>query len=49
MGWLPSSSRIGEFANGIISPADALYFIGFTALMMFLTCRAIEARRFAKG
>ncbi len=49
MVWLPSSARIGEFANGVISPADILYFAGFTALMLFLTCRVIEARRHAKG
>lgn len=49
MGWLPSSGRIGEFANGVISPADVFYFAGFAALMLFLTCRAIEARRHAKG
>ena len=49
MGMLPTSARIGEFANGVISPADAFYFIAFTAVMLFLTCRAIEARRHAKG
>lgn len=49
MGALPTSARIGEFANGVISPADAFYFIAFTAVMLFLTCRAIEARRHAKG
>lgn len=49
MDWLPSAQRLNEFANGIISPADTAYYIGFTALMLFLTCRAIEARRHAKG
>ncbi len=49
MGMLPTSARLGEFASGVISPADAFYFVGFTALMLFLTCRAIEARRHAKG
>jgi len=46
---LPTSGRISEFASGLISPADVCYFIGFAALMLFLTCRAVEARRFAKG
>lgn len=49
MQWLPSAERLGEFANGVISPADVCYFLGFTALALFLTCRAIEARRHAKG
>lgn len=49
MQWLPSAERLGEFANGVISPADVTYFLGFTALMLFLTCRVIEARRHAKG
>ncbi len=49
MAWLPSASRLGEFANGVVSLADTAYFLGFTALMLFLTCRAIQARRYAKG
>ena len=49
MQWLPSAERLGEFANGVISPADVCYFLGFSALMLFLTSRVIEARRHAKG
>lgn len=49
IGWLPSAQRLGEFANGVISPADIAYFLGFAALMIFLTCRVTEARRHAKG
>lgn len=47
--WLPSSARLGDFANGIVSVADCAYFLSVCALMAFLTCRAIERRRFAKG
>lgn len=47
--WLPSAARLGDFANGIISLADCVYFISVTALFAFLTCRSIESRRFAKG
>lgn len=47
--WLPSSARLGDFANGIISLADVVYFAAFTALMLLFTCRVIERRRFAKG
>ena len=49
MQWLPSADRLGEFSNGVISPADVCYFLGFTAMALFLTARAIEARRQARG
>lgn len=47
--YLPSSSRLGDFANGIISFSDTAYFLIFIALMLFLTDRAMEKRRHAKG
>ena len=43
LSFLPSSARLGDFANGIV------YFVVFTALMLFLTDRAMEKRRHAKG
>ena len=46
---LTSSSRLGDFANGIISLSDIVYFVAFIALMLFLTDRAMEKRRHAKG
>lgn len=49
LSWLPSSARLGDFANGVISLADCAYFLSVTALAAFLTCRVIERRRFAKG
>ena len=49
LGYLPSSSRLGDFANGIISFADIVYFLVFTFLMLFLTDRVLEKRRHAKG
>ena len=49
LGWLPSAARLGDFANGIISLADCVYFVSVSALFAFLTCRVIERRRFAKG
>lgn len=48
LGALPSSSRLGDFANGVISLADVVYFIVFIALMLFFTCRVMETRRHAK-
>ncbi len=47
--WLPSSQRLGDFAGGIISLSDVVYYLAFTGLMVFLTCCVIEARRVAKG
>lgn len=49
MQWLPSADRLGEFATGVISLADVCYFLGFTAMALFLTARTIEARRQARG
>jgi len=37
LGFLPSSSRLGDFANGIVSLSDIVYFVAFTALMLFLS------------
>ncbi len=49
LNYLPSSSQLGDFANGIISFADVIYFLTLTALMLFLTDRVLEKRRHAKG
>lgn len=48
LGFLPSADRLGDFANGIISLSDIVYFLVFTGLMVFLTCRVLERRRFAR-
>lgn len=47
--WLPSSQRLGDFAGGVISLSDVVYYLAFSGLMVFLTCRVIEGRRMAKG
>lgn len=47
--FLPSTARLSDFANGIISLSDVVYFLSFTVLMLFFTCRVIEHRRLAKG
>ncbi len=49
LAFLPSSSRLGDFAQGIISLADVVYFLTFTALMLFYTCRVLTHRRMMKG
>ena len=42
---LPSQDRLGDFANGIISLSDTVYFVLVTALMLFLTTRVLEGAR----
>ena len=48
LGLLPSSDRLGDFANGIISLSDVVYFLSLTGLMLFLTDRVLEYRRFSR-
>lgn len=47
--WLPGIQRLGDFSNGVISPADGVYFLGFSALMVFFTCRVLIAGCYEKG
>lgn len=47
--WLPGTQRLGDFSNGVISPADGIYFLSFSVLMVFFTCRVLTARRYEKG
>ncbi len=49
LAFLPSSARLGDFAQGIISLSDVVYFLTFTALMLFYTCQALNRRRMRKG
>ncbi|MGN0754404.1 MAG: ABC transporter permease [Aristaeellaceae bacterium] len=48
LGLLPSSDRLGDFANGIISLSDMVYFLALTGLMLFFTDRVLEYRRAAR-
>ena len=49
LGFLPSSSRLGDFANGIVQPVRRIvYFVAFTALF-FLTDRAMGKAPPRKG
>ncbi len=42
---LPIEAHAKELAEGILQPADLLYYVLFCAFFLFLTFRAIEARR----
>lgn len=48
LGFLPSSARLGDFANGVISLSDLVYFLTLTGLMLFFTDRVLEYRRLAR-
>ena len=42
---LPGQDRLGDFANGILSLSDLVYYLVFSFLMLFLTTRLLEARK----
>jgi ABC-2 type transport system permease protein len=42
---LPIESHAQEMAQGILAPADFAYYVLFTTFFLFLTFRALEARR----
>jgi ABC-2 type transport system permease protein len=44
--WISLFNRYQSFILGIFSPSDLLYYISFTGVMLFMTTRAIEARRY---
>jgi len=42
---LPVEAHAKELAEGILQPADLLYYVLFISFFLFLTFRAVEARR----
>jgi ABC-2 type transport system permease protein len=46
LSWVSLFNRHQSFILGIFSPSDLLYYISFTGVMLFMTARAIEARRY---
>lgn len=49
LNWISLLSRYQVFTRGILSVTEVFYFISFTALFLFLTCRVIERRRWVQG
>lgn len=48
-GWLSLSTRNTEFAVGLFSPSNVLYLLSFAGVLLFLTVRVIEKRRWSEN
>ena len=48
-GWLSLNSRNSDFAVGLLSFSNILYFISFVAVVLFLSVRVVERRRWSEG
>jgi len=49
LSWFSLYSRYNEFAAGKLSFANILYYLSFSGLMLFLTVRVIDRRRWSEG
>lgn len=49
MSWLSLSTRNMEFAVGLLSPSNILYLLSFAGVLLFLTVRVIEKRRWSEN
>lgn len=49
MSWLSLYSRYYSFTTGIISLADVIYYLSFIGVLLFLTVRVIDKRRWSEG
>lgn len=47
LSWVSLFSRYQRFLLGIFSPADAFYYVSFTGVMLFLTTRVLEKKRWS--
>ncbi len=45
--WLSLFKRYNEFQNGILSITNVIYYISFIFMMLFLTVRSVEKRRYS--
>ena len=49
LSWLSMNSRYLQFTSGIISFANILYFISICGIILFLSIRVIDRRRWSEG
>jgi ABC-2 type transport system permease protein len=49
MEWMSVLSRYGVFTQGLLSLENIIFFLSFTALMLYMTIRVIERRRWIQG
>ena len=47
--WLSLNARNADFAAGLLSVSNILYFISFVAVVLFLAVRVVERRRWSEG
>ena len=47
--WLSLNTRNADFAAGLLSVSNILYFISFVAVVLFLAVRVVERRRWSEG
>lgn len=45
--WISFIGRYNTFATGIIDYSNAVFFLGFTAIFIFLTVRVLDKRRYS--
>ncbi|MFA5341296.1 MAG: ABC transporter permease [Clostridia bacterium] len=49
MEWMSVLTRYGVFTQGLLSLENIIFFLSFTALMLYMTIRVIERRRWVQG
>ena len=49
LAWLSLYRRYERFTAGVLSPADALYMLSFMGILLFLTVRIVDKRRWSEG
>ncbi|MBO5908433.1 MAG: ABC transporter [Clostridia bacterium] len=45
--WISFTGRYNTFVEGVIDYSNAIFFIGFTAIFLFLTVRVLDKRRYS--
>lgn len=49
LGWISLLSRYSDFNRGILGLGPIVYYLSFIAVLLFLTVRVIEKRRWSQG
>ena len=47
VGWVSFVGRYNTFVEGVIDYSNAIFFLGFAAIFIFLTVRVLEKRRYS--
>jgi len=49
MEWISVLTRYGVFTKGLLTMENIIFFVSFTAMMLYMTVRVIERRRWVQG